>query len=269
MEALRLAGHTVLFLEPRNSEPLVAALAARGSAIYRDFQRVFPDLHYRTYDMPRRAERDVWLSREAALVDAVIVQSDAPAEIFEWLDRVTDAPMTKVLIALDDTAGYLDLFDLVLSPATVGIGERFEPAVLPVVLEASKPRGQSIAAVYSECDPTTLATLPEIGGAELLATGSGAPENLPFVSEAALSERYRRAAKVIVVDTDPSPFAAARGMLPVAAGAETLLMSPNRTFVPTAAFVDAREQAATFVRLIRDARARRRAEQFPGPSSEG
>jgi hypothetical protein len=125
MRALQNAGHMVTFLEPRNSLPFVSALAARGWAPYRDFQTQFPDLHYRTYDMPRRAERDVWLSREAALVDAVIVQSDAPSEIFEWLERLDDAPMLRVLIKLTPEFPVPDTFDVVLTPDSAVDDYRF------------------------------------------------------------------------------------------------------------------------------------------------
>lgn len=262
MRALQNAGHQVVFLEPRNSEPLVSALAARGSAMYRDFLRFFPDLHYRTYDMPRRAERDVWLSREAALVDAVIIQSDAPAEIFEWLERVPDSPMVRVLIALDASVERLDLFDLVLSPASVGVGERFEPAVLegPPVED---PRAGTIVAAYSEFDPAALAGI----AADIVAVGAAA-DVLPFVSEAALSERYQSTEKVIVVDGDQSPFAAARAMLPVAAGAETVRLDEAGTPIPVETFVDASKQAATLAQMIRDARARIRIERAPGAPRE-
>ncbi|CAN5406560.1 hypothetical protein BH09CHL1_BH09CHL1_24090 [soil metagenome] len=126
MRELQEAGHMVTFLEPRNSVPFVSALSARGWAPYRDFQAQFPDLHYRTYDMPRRAERDVWLSREAALVDAVLVQSDAPIEILEWLGRLDDAPMLRVLIKLDPDFPVPDSFDVVLTPDSVVDEFRFD-----------------------------------------------------------------------------------------------------------------------------------------------
>jgi hypothetical protein len=125
MRALQNAGHMVTFLEPRNSVPFVSALSALGWAPYRDFQAQFPDLHYRTYDMPRRAERDVWLSREAALVDAVIVQSDAPVEIFEWLERLDDAPMLRVLIKLAPEFPVPETFDVVLTPDSAVDDYRF------------------------------------------------------------------------------------------------------------------------------------------------
>jgi hypothetical protein len=268
MRALHQTGHTVTFLEPRNNQPLVSALAARGSSMYRDFQRLFPDLHYRTYDMPRRAERDVWLSREAALVDAVIIQSDAPVEVFEWLERLPEAPMTRVLIALDEAAQPLDLFDLVLSPATVGIGERFEPAVLPEAQHTAEPRDGIVVTVYSDVEPAFLESLVAGERAEVFATGAGAPHDLPFVSEVAIAERYATAEKVLVVDVDTAPFAAARTMLPVAAGAETVRVNGPGLLEPVNTFVDAREQSANLVHLIRDVRMRRQAERASGQLPE-
>jgi hypothetical protein len=211
MRALLQDGHQVVFLEPRNSPPFVEALAARGWAPYRDFQTHFADLRYRTYDMPRRSERDVWLSREAALVDAVIVQSDAPDGVFEWLDRVPDAPMLRVLLPIDGAKPPIDAFDLSLSP------EQFGPAVNVAPADESADRSGTLVVVYSGSDLGAL----EREADRIVASGAGAPAGLDFVSEAALPDYYRDFARIVVVDDDDSPFAAARAMLAATSGAET------------------------------------------------
>src|SRR6476646_11522919 len=53
MRALGRSGHDVVFHERRNNAPMLGAMKARGSAMYRAFQSVYPDVRYRTYDLPR------------------------------------------------------------------------------------------------------------------------------------------------------------------------------------------------------------------------
>ena len=71
--------------------------------------------------------------------------------------------------------------------------------------------------VYSGGDLGTL----EREADRIVASGAGAPGEFDFIPEAALPERYRDFARIVVVDDDDSPFAAARVMLAAASGAET------------------------------------------------
>jgi hypothetical protein len=187
--------------------------------------------------------------------------------VFEWLSRIDDAPMIRVQIALDESAGHFDLFDFVLSPAAVGLGERFEPAVLPGV-EDNAERTGSIIAVYSNVASEQLQGISGFAAAEIVGCGAGAPDHLPWVSEVTLSERYRQVTRALVVDADKSPFAAARLMLPSANNAEALEFSVDGTVRPVERFVDAAEQSARLAELIRDARERHRTERSPRSSHD-
>ena len=90
MRALGQAGHDVIFHEQRNNAPMLDAMKERGSAMYRAFRSVYPDIRYRTYDLPRTSpERTVWLARETAIAEAMIVQDSAPDEVIDWLNRFT------------------------------------------------------------------------------------------------------------------------------------------------------------------------------------
>lgn len=239
MRALSQAGHQVVFLEPRNSRPFVEALAARGWAPYRDFQAHFADLRYRTYDMPRRSERDVWLSREAALVDAVIVQSDAPDGIFEWLERVPDAPMLRIFLPIDGAQPPVDAFDLVLSP------EQFGPAVEIAPIDEFNNRSGTLVTMYSVGDLGAL----EREANQIVASGPDTPAGLWFIPEASLPEFYRDFERIVVVDDDDSRFAAARAMLAAASGAETWRLQRG-TLRHIDRVIDAVVQSDALARLI-------------------
>ena len=81
MRSLTRSGHEVVFIEPRRSDSLTQLLRHRGSAPLRQFGEVYPDLQYRTLDLPRGRELSLWLARELALVDAVVVLDNASSEI--------------------------------------------------------------------------------------------------------------------------------------------------------------------------------------------
>lgn len=91
MRSLTRAGHEVVFIEPRRSEILSRLLRHRGSAPLRQFAQVYSDLQYRTLDLPRGRELSLWLARELALVDAVVVLDNASDEIKATI-RAHDEP---------------------------------------------------------------------------------------------------------------------------------------------------------------------------------
>src|SRR3954447_21704252 len=71
LRALNDLGHETRFLEQRANQPTIDLLRARGSAPLRAFAEDYPDIVYRTYELPMGVERTVWLARELADVDAV------------------------------------------------------------------------------------------------------------------------------------------------------------------------------------------------------
>jgi len=81
MRSLTRSGHEVVFIEPRRSESLTRLLRHRGSAPLRQFSEVYPDLQYRTFDLPHGRELSIWLARELALVDCVVVLDNATEKL--------------------------------------------------------------------------------------------------------------------------------------------------------------------------------------------
>jgi hypothetical protein len=237
IRALQQRGHQVTFIEPADSPAFMDALRARGSAIYRAFQEVYPDIHYRRETLPGGSEGDVWLSRETALADVLIVQNDAPAHIFDWLVRLPDTPIVRLLIAQPDPASVsAKVFDAVLFADAAG----YEPGVLAANQTDWTDRSGTLTVVYG-------GAAPEAGGGEIVAAGFGASASLPFVPEVRLPVRYRAVERVIIQDNDSSPFAKARAMLAVASGAEVAVMRGGEAPQAFDAWNDADQQAARLI----------------------
>lgn len=95
MRSLTHAGHEVIFIEPRRGASLTSLLRHRGSAPLRQFADRFPDIQYRTLDLPRRRELEVWLTRELALIDAVVVLDDASPEIRTIVDDYAEPGLIR------------------------------------------------------------------------------------------------------------------------------------------------------------------------------
>ncbi len=95
MRSLGRAGHEVVFIEPRRSESLTSLLRHRGSAPLRQFAERFPDIQYRTLELPRGKELAIWLARELALIDAVIVLGDASSEIGTAIDAYAEPGLIR------------------------------------------------------------------------------------------------------------------------------------------------------------------------------
>ena len=79
VRSLVQAGHEVLVLEARGNAPTIGMLRARGSEALRAYARHWADVHYRTYDLPRRGglEAQVWHGGMLG-ADAWIVPQGAP-----------------------------------------------------------------------------------------------------------------------------------------------------------------------------------------------
>lgn len=251
LRALTQTGHDVTFHEQRHNEPMVEALRLRGSSMYRAFQLAYPDIRYRTYDMPKRnSERTVWLARETAIAEAVIVQDNAPPGILEWLDRFDTPSIVTVLQRTGAQQREAEpAVDLILSPIPDDEAMLFGPAVLIVGGADNRERSGKLTVVYGDDS--------SISGD--ISAGSG-ESNLEYVPEALLPERYRQVEAVTIVDDDSSPFALARACLPVASGVKQvkLVHTPSGHEEAIRGFVDARDQANALVQQIQDSLALRR-----------
>ena len=96
MRSLTRTGHEVVFIEPRRSDSLTHLLRHRGSAPLRQFADVYPELQYRTLDLPRSGELSLWLARELALVDAVVVLGNASDEITALIADYDEPRLVRV-----------------------------------------------------------------------------------------------------------------------------------------------------------------------------
>lgn len=247
MRALGERGHRVVFLESRNNAPTVGLLKARGSEALRAFARAYPDLHYRTYDLPRGGiESQVWFGREAAIAEAVIVQDVAPEVVRAAFGSFASTHLVKIhqqtLPDAHDPAG--ETADLRLSPEPDDAALAFGPAVLAPEDLGLVERSGTLVVDYGGGE---LSDAMRVAGdeAEAVAAGAGGSAALPFVPEAALLARYPRLARVFVVDDDESPYALARALLPAAAGARVARFGAQleAEIVGFAPAFDAREQA--------------------------
>jgi hypothetical protein len=102
LRSLNNLGHETRFLEQRGNQPTVDLLQAKGAGPLRAFSKQFPDIVYRTYELPNGTERTVWLAREVGDVDAVVALDDAPPEVLAELARVPLPRLVRV-IALTTT----------------------------------------------------------------------------------------------------------------------------------------------------------------------
>jgi hypothetical protein len=226
MRALMARGHEVTFLEERRNQPTLALLRDRGAAPLRAFATHAPDLRYRTYQLLAGAELTLWLSRELATVDAVILLEGTPPPICALLSGrparhlVRIAQMTAQGTLLPDP-------DLVIAPVGSNsdrLAVPFGPAVLPVPDPAANRAGVVLvsydddhAAVYARA-----ALSQETVPLTLAAAGLAHPPNWPFVPEVEIQAHYRASRLAVVIGAGASPYAAARALLPLAAGCQVV-----------------------------------------------
>ncbi len=251
MRALGHSGHDVVFHERRNNAPMLEAMKARGSAMYRAFQTAYPDIRYRTYDLPKRnSERTVWMARETAIAEAVIVQDSAPDEVLQWLDRFSSPKIVTVYQRTSTGRKSPEpRTDLVLSPMLDDDACYFGPAVLAEPRITSSPRGETLTVAYCELSCRV---------SDAVSAGPG-NSHLEFTPEALLAGRYSTFERVTVVDDDLSPFAIARAYIPLVSGVPSLTYaSSTQTGKIVEGFNDAQEQALRLVNAIHDALAVRR-----------
>ena len=114
MRALTRRGHEVVFIEPRRGESLTRLLRQRGSAPLRQFAEQYPDLQYRTLDLPRDRELSIWLARELALVDTVVVLDNASQEIRTRIAAYDEPRLLRIVQSADGyvASGRSDPLDL-------------------------------------------------------------------------------------------------------------------------------------------------------------
>jgi hypothetical protein len=98
LRVLNQLGHETRFLEERGNRATVELLQARGSSPLREFAREYPDIVYRTYELPKGLERTVWLARELGDVDVAVALDDAPRKLLDELARVPLPRLVRVIV---------------------------------------------------------------------------------------------------------------------------------------------------------------------------
>ncbi|HKG25716.1 MAG TPA: hypothetical protein VKB09_08705 [Thermomicrobiales bacterium] len=222
MRALTAAGHEALFLEERRNRATVELLRARESSAVRAFAERYADLHYRTYDLPSGLERTVWFVRQVATVDAVVVMDGAPEGDSEEAARLDTRHLTRVYWSARSDPAAAPWAELWLSPEGARAPSRAVvcgPAVERQPVQPDLPRSGVLLVAYDDRETVEAARRALAGlDPECVSAGTVAGDEWPFVPEVALNERYRRARVAVVAGAGDDPFAAARELLPVAAG---------------------------------------------------
>ena len=229
LRALTAAGHDVTFFERRRNRATVELLQARGAGPLRSFAARYPDVRYRTYDLPRGLERSVWFGREMATLDAVIVLDLAPPEIIEEIQGYSTPKLLRVLQRTGQAGAIEGIdeegFDLTLAPegGPEGGAVPFGPVVEVPTVQPAPPREGVVVVAYGDDGNAgdVAAALAPFGARQVTAGGQAGPWT--FVPEVDLPERYRAAAVAVVLPAAASPLAVARLALPLAAGCPTLV----------------------------------------------
>jgi hypothetical protein len=266
MRALTAAGHEATFFEQRKNRATIELLHERGSAPLRAFAARYPDLHYRTYDLPTGLERTVWFVRQAATVDAIILLDGVPAGIVEEAARLDAHHLTRITWSAKPNAADAPWAEIRLSPARTGVAPGTiicGPAVEPSAVGTDGARAGVLLVAYDDLAvaESARAALDHLAPV-CLSAGSVGGEAWPFVSEVDLPERYRRARLAVVTGFGNDPFAAARTLLPLAYGCPTIACSGGSSDLESAGLTP----IATVSELMARARRRLAAADLPAPA---
>jgi hypothetical protein len=222
LRALADRGNQVVFLEERRNAPTVGLLKQRGSGPLRAFDRHYPDIPYRTYDVPPRREMDIWLGREASAADAMIAFTGTPAPVLGAFERL-DAVYTLKLVERDvDSDGMMHRSGL-HPPSTALPAMPYAPVV---AIDRGGGEDRDIDVLIAAYDHAELgaAAAAALPGATMLIAGSAAIPDVPFVPEVELPDWYRRAAVTVVVDHGDPSDVSVRALLPLASGSASVLL---------------------------------------------
>lgn len=169
-------GHDAAFYEPRNNPTMRAMLRARGAEGLRAFGSRWPDVHYRSIDLPLDRDLDVWLASQLARLvatsDVVIVLDTAPEVIRAGIARMSNPRLVRVLfraqdVEFPDAAQYTFVAEPLgvrpdegpTSPGgTLTLGPVTSPAAWVTARPGRDPKSIALLA-YEEPDHGTLSAL--------------------------------------------------------------------------------------------------------------
>jgi hypothetical protein len=259
LSVIAATGHNVTFLEQRGNSALTGMLAMRGSRPFKAFTDRYPEIQYRTYDLPRGWERIVWFGREVGTADVVVA---LPGTSEPLLPEIAALPSQHLLRLVDESLA-IESADFTLGRAgNNASGDRFPfgPAVSVIISTAPVRTARPLLVAY---DDATEAEMVRVRLAdrdpELIQSGSVDLPGWTFVPEVELPDWYATRRVAIVTGTGNSPWSEARRLLPLASGC--LAIDPKQGFEAGAfagtvelglppAF-DAATQADAIVRAVR------------------
>ncbi len=221
LSSLAHRGHQVVFLEKRLNSHFVQMLHVHGARGLDEFVRTYPEIPYRTYDIPDPRELDVWLGRESSTADAFILFDGTPQEMLDGVTRLNAPHLIKLsehvaadgsstLIAVDGSSDRAPQIQFAPTVAVSEAGSLDRPLTHLVV-------------VYDQPDPddNVAARLPN--ATVLTVCGDGAPEH-QRVTEAELPDWYLRTQVVVILDEARPGGDQSRYLLPAANGARAILV---------------------------------------------
>ena len=246
--ALTAAGHETTHLERRGNPLLDRQLRVRGSAALRALNARYPEIRVRQYDLPRGQQRTVWFGTEVSTADAVIALPGTPGEILALI-----APFETPHLVRIGPAGAVGHAELPGGDRLVCVERRSQCETGP----------RELAVAYDDIDESTASDLPP--AVERIVVGASDLPGWRYLPEVEVAELYRSAERVILLDRDERPEAAARALLPVAAGCEVVrvLGDDGQTLdapTPLPEANDAATVADALVALVRETLERKRRE---------
>jgi hypothetical protein len=227
LSAIAAAGHEVTFHEQRGNPALAGLLANRGSRGYTAFTNRFPEIQFRTYDLPRGWERTVWFGREIATADAVVALPGTPAPL---LLEIAALDTRRIVRLVDESlAVERSEFTLVRSGGEpAGNRLAFGPAVRKATVSDSARGSRPLLVAYDdpEAAESTRSRI-HLTDPILVQAGTAALPGWQYLPEIELCDWYMTCRAAVVTGAGASPWAVARHMLPLAAGCHQCEADPD------------------------------------------
>jgi hypothetical protein len=231
MRELDALGHQAMFLEPRGNAPTLGLLRARGGSPLSAFSNQFPELQYRTVEMPAGLEGVIWLAREFGVADAAVVMDTAPDAVFAAIPSPKPAHLVRIAY-LTRPDGPRFPAEITLDATDLERGVPFGPAVSRHSTPSAETRGGVLLVAYDNQELATRASrgLSGVPGRRVSA-GSVEGAGWDFVPEVDLPELYRLTSIAVLADPFDQPMSLARALLPLAAGCLVVTLA-DRDSIP-------------------------------------
>ncbi|CAN5898119.1 hypothetical protein BH24CHL4_BH24CHL4_23120 [soil metagenome] len=227
LRALAERGHQVVFLEERRNAPTVGLLKQRGAAPHKAFDRNYPDVPYRTYELPPQREMDVWLGREASTADAIVAFSGTPVPCFEGLLRLEAGHTLRLMERPAPETGTDHVTEMYVPSSQMTVMP-YAPVVSSREVEPADRDIEMLIVAYDDRE-LAIGAATVLPGATLLNCGSAMVPDSAFVPEVELPDWYWRARVTVVIDNQGPIENPVRALLPMACGSASVLVYTYET----------------------------------------